>query len=267
MPDGMEKFEGILMSEFVGAKRAIALAGIAGSLLWGSAASANTVSIGLQEAGVNASAVTTVASSPAGQAAFTGSYGQFLVTSDSGTGLPTLSNGQILDSHSLNVAIPAGLGGVGGTLYVWVAEYGLTGSATYNFTSSFTNQLTGSVTMSTFIDTTNGTGPNGAYANTGVGTTSAALLASHAFTTIGNDTQTVSVTNPGTYSVLELYKIVLPAGGSASATIDLSVACTTCAPPPGVPLPAALPLFASILGGGMLVGAARRRKAAKAAAV
>ena len=155
---------------------------------------------------------------------------------------------------------------IGGTLYVWVAEYGLTGSATYNFTSSFTNQHTGSVTMSTFIDTTNGTGPNGAYANTGVGTTSAALLLPPCVRRL--------VTQPngrhhqsGHLLGVQCTRSFCQQGGSASATIDLSVACTTCAPPPGVPLPAALPLFASILGGGMLVGAARRRKAAKAAAV
>jgi hypothetical protein len=239
----------------VATKHILLLAGLAGSL-FATSANALQVTIGLQEASMNGGALTAVASGDP-QTGYVGGYGAFSVNlvNANGIGSGNFPAGEILDSNTLNTS------GSAGTLYIYITEQGLTtANGQYNFSSGLANQFLGNQPGSTveeqvWID------PNdGLFALTD-------QLAGSLFN--GNQTATqnalVAADSAKTYSVTELYIISFTGQNSSSSHIKLQASCQSCGVPGDTPLPAALPLFGSVLGSGGLFFAARRRRLAKAA--
>jgi|GEM_PF-1795280 hypothetical protein len=208
----------------------LAAATASGALLLMSAAQADPlISIGLQEAGVNGGAITTVASGTGAAGVFNLSYGTFTANNISGIGNPPLANPSVLDSSSMNVAADAT-----GTLTVYVSETGITAPAPTGlaeFISAFTeNMLMGPITVteSTYLDAA-----NGLYAlTTPLGGTTFPPLP------IGQPVVQTATADAGAgpYSVTAVYQIAASGVGSDNATIDVSV-----------PEPASLALFGTAL--------------------
>src|ERR1700733_2601871 len=206
-------------------------------LLAPSAANATTISIGLQESGVNGGVITTVAtdSGSPGLASFAGGYGTFAINSIGGIGYPGLAQ-PALDTNSLNVSSSSG-----GILTVWVTQTGLTSPQGINsFLSSFTaNALSGAVTS--VVETTFVSASNILYGGT--------QLATATFTNLGT---VVSVNNTpflsGPFSETTEYVITTNGASNVNDTVDLS----------SVPEPASL----ALLGCGVFgLGMARKRRA------
>jgi hypothetical protein len=214
--------------------------GVVGALLCATGVNGATISIGLQEAGVNGGAITTETTGT-GAASITGvTYGTFTLNNVTALTLPAPG---VLNSTQANVA-----SGTAGTINVFVTLTGLTsplGAA--NWTSSLTaNALPAgwTVTESTF----------GSTSNTLYGT--GFTLASNTFNAIGTlpPVTTTWPTGAGPYSVTEEYTITAnTTPGATNNTIDLSGV----APAPGPVAGAGLPFLA--LGFGALWFGRRRK--------
>jgi len=205
---------------------------LAGAVLLTSVARADTVSIGLQEAGFNGGSIVSVASG-SGSASFSGSYGTFVLNLVDGLGTPPLPEPQ-LDSSSIDVSSSAS-----GTLTVYVTESGVSSvTGVNNFLSGFTmNILTSgwTVTESTYVDLGNGvfaiTSPLGSQVFTGIGSASSINA-------------TPSLGSP--FSETEVFTISANGTGQSNATITMQ----------RVPEPATL----SLLGMGLLSLLGLRKK-------
>ena len=222
------------------------MAGIAGSLLWASTASAATVDIGLS---FNGGAITdTTQSSLAG-------YGFHTFTLDVGTSTsaaPDVLNGTSVSARGTSST---------NRVTIYVTETGIDPTV---ITSPFsfidgTNAVNSnpaknykSVVISAYVDNN-----NGLFSTPGAG-----LVASDTFlngvTATGAGANNVSIpVGPGLFSATIVFDII----GTSNNGGDITGTLATVHAPPGVPLPAALPLFGSVLGGGLLVRKLRRRKA------
>ena len=224
----------------------LALAGIASAFLWASTANSATVTIGAAPGAGPLPAPATVATSAAGATSFAcvacapAIWGVFNANQITATGRPINPLPNILGSTSFQINA-----GEGGTLRVFVTSQNNT-DVNSNWISSFTsNSLpTGwSVREQTFIDTA-----NGLFTTTGATVTQ---LGNTLFNAIGTSVAAAIAASGNNYSVTHLYTIVATGTGSALSTITLAI-----------PLPGALPLFATGLLG--LWALRRKRKAAPA---
>jgi hypothetical protein len=208
------------------------------------ASAADTVTIGLQEAGVNGGAITNEGSSPTSDGVTGLSYGSFVVNNIDGT---APAGGALFDTAALDVS-----GGTAGVLNVYVTASGITSpTGLESFLSTLTSNAlsTGwTVTEKTFLDA-----GNGIFATT-------TPLSSNTFSNIGTDiVSQIANTGAGPYSVTEEYTITSVAGpGAANDTIDLSVAA--------VPEPATWAMMLlGVFGIGAALRSARNRQTAFAA--
>ncbi len=189
---------------------------IASALVWASSAGADTITIGLQEAGTNGGAITNEGGSP-----FSGSYGTFStvdVTGASGTSPPV-----VFDSTTTDFVTSTA-----GTLTVFVTDSGITGplSAAQGFLSTFTsNMLTSgwNLTEETLISST-----NALFSGTTLSSTPFSSTGTVSGTATGN-------TGAGpSYSITEEYIIAANGPGNTNDTIDIQ----------STPIPGTLPLLA-----------------------
>lgn len=234
------------MQKVFSAKKMLALTGIVGSLFCGPATNAATITIGLAEDNATIGAIVNQNVSSLGGVTF----GDFTVGVSSTSNIPL---GELLIGNTIDIEKK----GVGThTLYVYITASGITG-AVQPFISVFqenTLKAGNSVVETTFLSLTNqlwtGTLIGGPATFTGPGS----------FTNI---IDTSALSTSGTYSVTELFAITASTGGSSNSTTNIygtfrgEETSTT-------PLPAALPLFTSVLGGGLLFGRLRSRRKARA---
>jgi hypothetical protein len=214
---------------------------IAGSLLCASAASADTVTIGLQTASVNGGAVTAQPGAGPTASISTVGYGGFTVSA-SGFGQSALVPPALLFSGTVNVAQSALSAGT--VLNIFVTDQGITTpTGLVGFLSGFTvNTLSAGWTV---LETTLVSSTNALFAGT---TLSSAMFNSSDVPGGATGLNSASVTGP--YSVTEEYTITSSASaGGSTDTMQLST----------TPLPATLPLFATGLGA-LGFGAWRKRK-------
>jgi hypothetical protein len=187
-------------------KRGLSVASVA-LLAIGAASAANaTVIIGESTGGP----ITTIASgSPSASAS--GTFGNFAVTSVSGTA--TSNPSDYLLSNALAVTSSGG-----GTLTLYVTDTGLTQNAAQLFLSTFgSNALVSgfSVTEQTFLDTANGT-----FSTSGL---TVSTLGSTTFNNGGFVSQTANLGSvAGPFSITEVYTLSATGAGNFNANIDVS---------------------------------------------
>jgi opacity protein-like surface antigen len=188
-----------------------AMAVLAVALVSTSMALADTITIGLQEAGYYGGAIT-LGPSGNGTASFVGSYGTFSganAVQVSATGTPGMAEPQ-LESNVLNISSSAP-----GVLSIYVTEQGLTDLSGVNaLLSSFTSNLvTGGITSiqgRTYIDPS-----NGLWGGT--------QLASNTFTAPGIASSTNATPSlSGPFSLTEVYTITSTGAGDVNGTIDIT---------------------------------------------
>ena len=222
--------------KFNGWRIAVVAAALGIGAVGANPAHASLISIGLQQAGVNGGAITTVATDAAspGSVGYIGAYGTFSTNNISAVGAPAMPTGSI-DTNSIQVSSTSA-----GTLNVYVTEQGLTSPlGVQNWLSSFTSNIFGGAAKSV-AETTFLSASNQLYAGTQIGTAS--------FSGLGTSyTTTASPNLLDPYSETTMYAITVGAGFSnVNDTIDIS------------PVPE--PMTLSLLAGSLLaLGVARKR--------
>ena len=222
-----------------------ALAGVA-ALCFAAQAQASLISIGLQTAGVNGGAITTVATDGGIGAVMYGgvgsTFGYFNINQISATGAPILAQGN-LATTSVNVNSSNAA-----TITVYITEQGLTAPVgSTNFLSAFTqNNFFGNVLS--VVESTLYSSTNQLYAGTQMGTAT--------FTTPGPTTATsnYNVGTSGLYSETAVYVVTVGSGGgTANDTINITAAAAA------TPEPSSLMMLGTGLmsAAGMMI---RRRK-------
>lgn len=172
-------------------------------------AHAALTSIGLQEAGVNGGAITTVATDAgAGTVTFNGSYGTFTSISISAVGEP------ITTSNELSTTAVATSSAVPGVLIVFITEQGLgsdyaLNDLTSNFSTVFMSSGTKTVLEETLVSLS-----NALFVGTFVGSTN--FIASPGGGSVTDYSQPLS----GDFSVTEIYTITASKAGTANDNID-----------------------------------------------
>lgn len=176
---------------------------------------ANTISIGLQQAGVNGGAIITEATGNGNVGINNVTYGTFTVNNVDGIGAPNLP-GAGLDSNSINIS-----SNTAGTLTVYVTETGVNlTSGLWDFLSSFTSNSLPSgwtATLLTYFDQN----------DVAYGTTTA--LGSQTFTAPGIGSASKGVTVAGSFSETEVFEITSNGSGNDNLTIDMTAAEPTSA--------------------------------------
>jgi hypothetical protein len=214
--------------------RKLLMAGLAALLMTGSAIpSANSLmlSLGLQQAGVNGGAITTVAtdSNSPGNLSFMGTYGSFSLGNTGATGSP--GGGQPI----LNTSVLVLSNSTGGTLFIYMTQQGLTSPQGVNQFRSVraVNLLSGAISpmsMRTLVSSS-----NDLYSG-------AVLAPLTVFSATGASSSTNATPDlSGPFSETAVYEIVANGEGSANGAVEISTVIAS--PPPRVPEPASLALL------------------------
>lgn len=187
---------------------AAAIVGAVG-LAWAPLAQAGTISIGMQQDGINGGAITTLATGSS-SASFSGAYGTFSTNIVSGAPDPGVTFPNLLFSNALDTS-----SSTAGTLIVWVTGQGLTEpTGLANLNSSFTaNEIPSgwTVTEKAFYDA-----GNGLFATT-------TPAGSATFTAIGTQISSDLINFAIPFSVTHEYVIAATGAGSTNNTIDTRV--------------------------------------------
>lgn len=175
---------------------------------------ADTVTIGLQEAGYNGGAIQTEASGTDAASITALNYGTFTISSVQATAGLDVVAPQIFDSSSLNTST-----NTAGTLSVYITDQNVQTpiGSLVSFLSSFTANAISSgltVTMQTFIDR-----------GDGLFTVGTPLSSAHTLTSLTTQSDITSLTNLSAgYSLTERYIISAANAGTVNNTIDIQSA-------------------------------------------
>jgi hypothetical protein len=190
--------------------RRLFLAGLAGLLITGSAvprADAVLLSLGLQQAGVNGGAITTVAtdSNSPGNLSFTGIYGSFSLGNTGAVGSPAEAQ------PNLSTSVLVSSNSTGGILFVYMTEQGLTSpQGAHQFVSRFEiNLISGAISpisLRTLVSSS-----NELYSGS-------VLAPLTTFSNVGAGSSTNTTPDPGgPFSETAVYEIV--ANGEGAQTV------------------------------------------------
>jgi hypothetical protein len=203
-----------------------------------SPAQADLVSIGLQEAGVNGGAITTMASGIS-TASFTGPFGSFSTVTASVS--PSAAPASLLFSE-----LAATSSAAAGTLTIWITEQDITGTtgATALLNSFTVDDLPSGWTMTgqTFYDAGNGL------------FSTATPLGSAGFTGTGTQTALGNATLTAPFSITHEYTVTATGSGTINGSTDTTVNAAA------VPEPGSLALLGGGLCGLALLGGAGLRR-------
>ncbi|MGH7101693.1 MAG: PEP-CTERM sorting domain-containing protein, partial [Acetobacteraceae bacterium] len=182
----------------------------AGGLALAPLAQADTISIGMQQSGVNGGAISTVALGTS-NATFTGAYGTFSTNIVTGAEDPSITFPDLVFSNAINTS-----SSTPGTLTVWVSGTDITEpTAPATVQSSFTANIIPAgwtVTENTYYDASDAT-----Y---GTGT----LLGTATFTARGVSATATPIAFTGSpFSITHEYIITATGAGTTNNTIDTSV--------------------------------------------
>jgi len=203
-----------------------AIAGLAVTLVLTSVARADSISIGLQEAGVDGGAIMTEATGT-GTASFFGVYGNFLV-GVSGTGTPP-STEPDLGSNSLSLSF-SGLTST--TLTIYVTETGITSPIGLTDLLSSFNLAVLMGPIASVVETTEYSNTDALYSGT--------LLGSQTFTATGSASASTKVTTSAPFSETEIFVITTSGAGMGVVDGNIGIAEGTISK---VPEPATLSLL------------------------
>ena len=193
---------------------------LATPFLLASSAHASLISIGVQEPGFNAGAITTVATGSGNVSVVNLSYGTFGVLNIDAQDFSVLGSPSILNSNSLDISTSTA-----GVLTIWITTQGVPFAGVLeNFTSAFAvNSLNGSIV--TVNEATYFSPTNALYGGT--------LLHAASFNSIGSAGPFTTPGAPsGTYSVTEQYVIFDVGGGTGNDNLTIDFSGTPVVPEP-----------------------------------
>jgi hypothetical protein len=244
-------------------KRLLALAGVAGLLLWGAAANAQSISIGYDEnngaapaLGVPGNVLVNASANldSSGVALLVGNFAKISVGENAVAGVNS-----VLDS-SVFTLTTTGAGYV--NIYVTLQDIPHLASAIFSPTVTFNSGDVGAGVSTLVGSTLKG---SAYYSSADAQWALGDLLGASGALGLPSSNQTladVGRNTPALFSVTEVFQIYMSGPGDSTAHIDLGIQESERSL--GAPLPAALPLFGSVLGGGLLFGRLRNRRKVKA---
>jgi hypothetical protein len=241
-------------------QRLLPAAAMAVGLVWGVAANATTISIGYSESDSSTptlgSGITTMGTSSGTSLAETGSAGNFS-TIEATVNETTAPGGGFLDSYSFDTT-----SGGAGNLFLYVTLSGISGQNSATFTPTFTVNSSSTGASYQISGVAYYDGANAVYGlGTSLGSTTAPSTTPNDPNSAFSPTST-SLNTADPFSLTEVFEISMGGSGTTNSTFDIQYATSNTSLT--TPLPAALPLFGSVIGCGAVFGKWRKRRKIKA---